>query len=279
MAAVNMGSRLETERDVVYAEAGGRRLHMDLLRPEVAPPEPLPALIEIHGGAFIRGRRDGERNRHLAEGGFFTASIEYRLAPAATFPAQLHDAKAAVRFLRAHARELHIDPARIGVWGESAGGQLAALLGTTGDVPELEGDEGRPGYSSAVQAVYAGCAVTDMFEQQRLVPVGDPPQSMEQLIGGPLDERAQIARLASPVTHVHAGCPPFLIVHGDADRPVHIRNSELLYQALLAAGCDAAFLRIARAGHLGMGQAPRLNRMRLDFFRRHFCLDNSPDSW
>lgn len=269
----------ETVNDVVYAAVGGRALHMDLLRPAQPGPEPLPVIIEIHGGAFTRGTRDAERNRLLAEHGFFTASIDYRLAPEATFPAQLHDAKAAVRWLRAHAKELQIDPLRIGVWGESAGGQLAALLGTTGNVAELEGYGGWAGHSSAVQAVYVGCAVTDMFEHKRLMPLEDPPGVTEALLGGPLERSSEIARLASPVAHVHAGCPPFLIVHGDADHHIPIRNSELLYEALRATECDATFIRIARAGHLGLGANPRLRRIRLDFFRRHFYLSNSPDSW
>jgi acetyl esterase/lipase len=262
----------------VYARPDAEALCLDVLAPR-APAAPAPAIVHLHGGAFIRGRRDPEQNRLLAECGFVTVSADYRLAPAATFPGQLHDAKAAVRWIRAHAGELGVDPTRIGVWGESAGGQLAALLGTTGDTPELEGDGGWAEHSSSVQAVYVGCAVTDMFEQQRLVPVGDPPGAIEALIGGPLDEHADVARAAGAVTHVHPGCPPFLIVHGDQDRPVHVRNSELLYAALLAAGCDAAFLRLARAPHLGMRGAPRLSRLRADFFERKLRPTRSSDTW
>jgi len=113
----------------------------------------MPAVIEIHGGAFTEGEPDVVRNRLLAENGFFTASIQYRLSQEATFPAQIHDSKAAVRWVRAHADEYHIDTSRVGVWGTSAGGHLAALVGTSGDVPKLEGDGGSAGYSSAVQAV------------------------------------------------------------------------------------------------------------------------------
>src|SRR5947209_5439996 len=107
---------------VVYGSGGGKALWLAILRPDPLPETPMPAIVEIHGGAFMEGWPDATRNRLLAEHGFFTVSIDYRHSGEAPFPAQIHDAKAAVRWLRAHAAEYHIDPDRIGVWGGSAGG-------------------------------------------------------------------------------------------------------------------------------------------------------------
>ncbi len=136
--------------DVPYGMAGGAPLLLDILRPESPPPAPMPAVVEIHGGGWAEGEKDALRNRFFAERGYFTVSINYRLSSEAIFPAQAHDAKAAVRWLRAHASEYGVDPDRVGVWGHSAGGHLAALLGTSADVVELEGDQ-------AGRAAPAGC--------------------------------------------------------------------------------------------------------------------------
>jgi acetyl esterase/lipase len=229
----------------------------------------MPAVIEIHGGAFTEGEPDVVRNRLLAENGFFTASIQYRLSQEATFPAQIHDSKAAVRWVRAHADEYHIDTSRVGVWGTSAGGHLAALVGTSGDVPKLEGDGGSAGYSSAIQAVIDECGPTDMADRVSLVPPGEL-WWIEQLFGGPLGDRPDLVRLANPITHIRPNCPPFLIVHGELDDVVPVRSSELLYEALEAAECNATFIRIPGAGHdfaESWDRSPE--QVRLEFFQKH----------
>jgi acetyl esterase/lipase len=263
-------------KNVQYSAPNGQPLHLDILHPNPLPDEPMPAVIEIHGGAFVEGEPDVEQNRLLSEDGFFTASIQYRLSGEAQFPAQIHDCKAAVRWVRANADKYHVDAARVGVWGGSAGGTLAALVGTSGDLPELEGDGGSPGYSTTVQAVIDECGLTDMREQLRF---GHPDNIwwVEQLFGGPLEDRSELVRLANPITHIRSDCPPFLIVHGEADDVVPIQNSELLYEALKSAGCDVTFIRIPNAGH---GFAETWDRsaeqVRLEFFRRH--LARQPES-
>lgn len=272
MAAIGnlLNSSTVTIKHVAYGSAGGGRpLFLDILLPDPVPAALMPAVIEIHGGAFLEGGPHVERNRSLAEHGFFTVSIEYRLSGEAPFPTQIYDAKAAVRWLRATAPEHHVDPERIGVRGGSAGGTLAALLGTSGDVPELEGDCGSPGYSSRVQAVVDECGATDMVEHLELTRPEDA-WVIEQLFGGPLEERVELVRLANPMTHIRSGCPPFLIVHGDADDTVPIRNSELLHEALTRAGCHVTFIRVPGGGHSfveAWDQSP--DAVRLAFFERH----------
>lgn len=144
--------------DVPYATIGDRTLTLDLFLPKNVKSKPRPCVVWIHGGGWQRGDKSNGHpmvGRYAASGDYVAASIAYRLTDAAIWPAQIHDCKAAIRYLRSHAGELGIDPEKIGVWGESAGGQLANMLGTSGDVPELEGDAGVANVSSRVQCVVA----------------------------------------------------------------------------------------------------------------------------
>ncbi|GEM44911.1 hypothetical protein DC3_05460 [Deinococcus cellulosilyticus NBRC 106333 = KACC 11606] len=162
-----------------------------------------------------------------------TISIDYRLAPAFRFPAQIQDCKTAVRWLRAHAEQLYIDPDRIGVWGISAGAHLAALLGTTADRPELEGSNaGWKGHSSRVQAVVNVSGVTDFFDP------GYPINTLK-LFGGPVKEHPDLAHLASPVRHVTADSAAFLHLHGERDQHVFPSQAMRMHQALLEAGAQS----------------------------------------
>ena len=141
-------------RDIEYARTPEEPLLLDLYRPEMSTMQPKPLVVWIHGGAWRAGSKTnpGEAVRFVDEG-YVVASIGYRLSRTARFPAQAHDVKAAIRWLRANAQRYEINPDKIGVWGASAGGHLVALLGTSGDVAELEGNLGNPGVSSRVQAV------------------------------------------------------------------------------------------------------------------------------
>ena len=132
----------EVQTDVVYGKIGERELKMDLMVPKEKSENPLPVVVWIHGGAWLEGTKEPNVALPLVKYGFVTASIEYRLTPEAIWPAQIHDCKAAIRFLRANAKKFNIDPGRIGVWGSSAGGHLVAMLGLTGDVKSLEGEIG-----------------------------------------------------------------------------------------------------------------------------------------
>ncbi len=239
---------VEILNDLPYGAAGNFLLFLDLYRPEPLPPEPLPLVIYIHGGAWRRGDKALSRPPMLVESGrYIVACINYRLSDQAIFPAQIHDCKAAVRWLRANAERYGIDASRIGAWGYSAGGHLAALLGTSGGSAELEGASGSPGVSSAIQAVVCVAAPSDL---SRMGGWHDEPDSPEaQLVGGPLADRTELAQQANPLRYVAATTPPFLLIHGEDDDTVPLSQSQILYAALTEAGATASFVRLPRAGH------------------------------
>lgn len=202
-----------SETEIRYGTGGERPLFLDLLR-HAGGTSARPAVIWIHGGGWQAGQRQPNPNRTLAGQGFVTATISYRFSQEAIFPAQIHDVKAAIRFLRGNHERFGIDPDRIGVWGHSAGGHLAALAGVTGNVPELEGSGGTPGVASAVQAAVPLSPPT-LFT--RTAPNRDLDSAHRQLLGHAIvdpPEFDRLAHLASPATHVRADAPPFLIVHG-----------------------------------------------------------------
>ena len=249
-------------RDVEYARADGKPLLLDVYVPEETPGEPLPLVVWIHGGGWRAGSKEGCRALPLAGEGYVVASINYRLTGEAIFPAQIFDCKAAIRWLRAHAAEYHIDPDRVGVWGSSAGGHLVALLGTSGDVKALEGDLGHPGQSSRVQAVCDWYGPSDFvtmkehLSENRRGRGGARPSAEFQLIGGTIEESPGLAVLASPLTYVSADDPPFLIAHGDADPVVPVQQSRLLHDALKGVGVDSELLVLEGQGHGFRSQEP-----------------------
>ena len=256
-------------------------LYLDMLVPSPLPAAPAAAVIYIHGGGWAEGKRSGGLypwlNPLLAAHGLVTVSLTYRLSRFASFPAQIYDAKAAVRWLRAHAEQYSLDPDRIGVWGDSAGGHLAALLAVTGDVPDLEGECGSVGYSSRVQAVVSRCAPYDFLRPggQLLNDVSSP---VTQLFGGTASQREELMRVASPIAYVAAGAPPFQVVHGTLDETVPFEQAERFTEALKVSGNEVDLLPIAGAYHnlrpellLPWTDAPweELGWKALAFFQRH----------
>jgi acetyl esterase/lipase len=189
----------------------------------------------------------------LVEHGFAMASIEARVSSEATAPAQMHDCKAAVRWLRAHAGEYGYAPNAIGVWGHSAGGHLAALLGTSGDIAATEGDGGTPGVSSRVQAVCDACGSPhDMaYFAQPSVKARFPgvDGNVRAYFGGPVENRLELARLVSPRTYVSAQNPPILILQGEADDVVPPEETVAFHEALKAAGVDSTLRLMKGVGH------------------------------
>ncbi|WP_457099532.1 alpha/beta hydrolase fold domain-containing protein [Microbacterium sp. P5_E9] len=255
---------------------GYRPLHMDVYVP-AGLQTPAACVVWIHGGAWLFGSRqtppdywpDGALFQTAIDAGLAVASIDYRHSREASFPAQLHDAKAAVRYLRRFADDLGIDGSRIGAWGESAGGHLAALLGLVDD-PALEGTDGVLGESSAVAAVVDFYGVSDV---DTLPPFLDtlPPEWVAQILAqGPASEAdptsvilartpldpANARRLLSPVHHARAGGPPFLLVHGDADGVVPLSQSDQLLEVLEAAGVPAELLIVEGGDHVFLGADP-----------------------
>jgi acetyl esterase/lipase len=240
---------VQVVRDVVYAQAPADDgtiidLKMDTAFPKQSDGELLPTVVYIHGGGWEGGSKEGGA-RHmlaLAVGGYFAVSIDYRLSGQAKYPAAVHDCKAAIRFLRANAERLGIDPNRIGVWGHSAGGHLASLLGTSGNSDVLEGKVGTVGPSSAVQCVINLSGPVDLnFD----VPTG----VIEKWLGGPPAERPQVTREASPLTYVDASDPAVLIVHGTKDEIVGLRQPEMFQKALKEAGVTVDYMPLEGVGH------------------------------
>ncbi len=262
-------------QDLEYARVGPKSLRLDLYLPQRTSGERLPAVIWIHGGAWLSGSKENTRAFEVLGDGYAVASINYRLSFEGTFPAQIHDCKAAVRWLRAHADQYGLDPERIGVWGSSAGGHLAALLGTTGDVVELEGTVGGDlDQSSRFQAVCDFFGPSDFLSvlEGAWSSVRSPTSPQALLLGGPVADRVELARLASPVAHASPDDPPFLIVHGDRDLVAPLNQSVRLYQALRAAGVEVALHVVKGAGHglrLQAFQDPAVDSLVRRFFDRH----------
>lgn len=257
-------------RDIPYVTNGHERQMLDLYLPKDAQGA-LPVIIWVHGGAWLNGSKDNCPPLHagFVNRGYAVASINYRLSHHATFPAQIEDCKAAVRWLRAHASEYHLDPNRFGAWGSSAGGHLVALLGTSGDVKNFDVGENL-NQSSRVQAVcdYYGPSDLVAFVNAPGYQAHASPDSPEsKLLGGLVKENPERAAQASPVTFVTADDPPFLIVHGDKDSTVAWNQSQLLSEALKQAGCSVHFHTIRDAGHGGPGfNDPEIANMVQAFF-------------
>lgn len=261
---------VELVRDVEFGKGGERALKLHLLKPKSPPKDPLPAVIFVYGGGWKAGNREaGIRPlARLVGKGYVGASIEYRLSQEAKFPAQIEDCKCAIRFLRAKAKEYGIDPDRIGVWGPSAGGHLAALLGTSGGVKELEGSGGWADQSSRVQAVVDWFGPTDFLKMGKNKIDHDAATSPEsQLIGGAIQENQEKVAKANPITYVTKDDPPFLIMHGDKDDLVPLSQSEMLQEALQKAGVESTLHVVQGAGH-GFG-GPELMAKIDAFFDKH----------
>jgi acetyl esterase/lipase len=255
-------------RDLEYVPHGHERQKLDLYLPE-QPAGPLPVVVWIHAGGGTSGSKEQPRALYLTTQGYAVVSINHRLLQHAIFPAQLHDGKAAIRWLRAHAKEYRLDPARIGVWGASSGGSLAALLGTTGGVRELEGKEGAHlDQSSRVQAVCDWFGASDVIALVATSPAFS--RVMEQAMGGPIAQYKEKALQASPITHVSKDNPPFLIMHGEKDMMVPVAQSQLLADALKGAGVEVTLKIVPGARHGGPAfQTPEMRQMIQDFFDKH----------
>ncbi|HOK76913.1 MAG TPA: alpha/beta hydrolase [Verrucomicrobiota bacterium] len=257
-------------RDIAYVANGHERQRLDLYLPKEGTN--LPLIINIHGGAFKMGSKEqGVPMEYLAEG-YAVASINYRLSQHAKFPAQIEDCKAAVRWLRAHAREYGLDPNRFASWGASAGGYLAAMLGTTGDTREFDVGANLE-QSSGVQAVVDYFGPTDFLQMDaHRLPNGmihdavDSPES--ELIGGAIQENKAKVTRANPITYITSKAPPFLICHGDQDPLVPHHQSELLAAALKEAGVPVTFYTVKGAGHGGF-RDPKVSELTREFLAKH----------
>jgi acetyl esterase/lipase len=239
-------------QDLVYARVGGLALHLDLHIPVT---QSGPLIVYVHGGAWRSGDKSDVPILDLVSSGFPIASVNYRLTPDAPFPANIHDIKAAIRFLRATQAEHRIDAARIAIIGSSAGGHLAALTGVTNGHPELEGAVGdHPGQSSAVQAVvsfYGASNLATILGQSTPQARKMRAPALQLLLRGQPDEKPGLARLASPVFHLDPRDPPVLLLHGDADPQMPPAQSAEFAAACRRIGLPVEHLVLPGAGHGG----------------------------
>lgn len=271
-------SRLEeraiVHRNIEYATpgpVGSEPVKLDLYVPKTGD-GPFPLIVWVHGGGWESGDKNPCPALILMPEGFAIASVNYRLTDVAPFPAQIEDVKAAVRWLRAHAKENKLDPERFGAWGASAGGHLVALLGTSCGVKELEGAElGNAEQSSRVQAVCDWYGPTDFTKFPDAA--GARTNSMiHKLFGGSVGEKRDLAVLASPVTHVTPDDPPFLIQQGDKDPLVPVAQSEALDDALKAKGVPVEIMIVPGAGHGVLGK--EANQKVREFFVKNLASTN-----
>ncbi len=228
---------------------------------------PFPLVLWVHGGAWQGGSKDGGNpTLGLLNAGYAVASTNYRLSQQAAYPAQIHDVKAAVRHLRANAKKYKLDPARFGAAGASAGGHLVALLGTSGDVTDLDGDGANKDVSSKVSCVLDFFGPTDLT---RFPASAKGPGPIEKLLGGPAAEKKDLAAKANPITFISKADPPILIVHGDKDPTVPLGQSELLHEALKKGGVDSTLKVIPGAQHGPGVFTPDLLKEYVAFFEKH----------
>jgi len=241
------GPEVQTQTGIVTGTADGIPLHAEIAWPKNPPAGLMPAVIWVHGGAWVGGEVHPNKAAWLATRGYFTASVEYRLAKVShtdgpKWPSQIQDCKLAVRWLRANAARYHVDPDHIGIWGESAGGHLVSCVGTLDD-PALEGNGGYPGVSSKVQAVCDWNGPEDLLRE------GGQLFSVAALS----DTTTRIA--ASPLYNIKRTQPPFLVMQGDKDPSVPYKESVDFVVALLKAGAPVEFISVHNAQH-GLSQAP-----------------------
>lgn len=239
--------------DIPFASIDGNELALDLYMPAAVDDPPL--LVWVHGGAWRAGSRKSVSALAFVEAGYAMASVSYRLSGVAPFPAQSHDIKGAIRFLRAHAGDHGYDASRIGILGSSAGAHLAALVGVTNGNAELEGTVGgnldQSSDIHAIVAYYPATNLVSILDQSTPFGLNVRVPALEALLGGAMDEKSELARLASPVFHVDADDPPLFLLHGDQDPQMPINQSHELHGVYKQHGLAAAFEVVHSSPHGG----------------------------
>jgi len=250
--------RIEIKNDIPYADTENPRQSLNLILPKSRKKKILPALIYIHGGGWKNGNKDQGVARllpYVESGEYVGISVGYRLSGEVRWPAQIHDCKAAVRWVRGNAKKYGINPERIGVFGSSAGGHLVATLGTSGNVKELEGSLGN--YKTMESSVHC---VGNFFGPSALLEMSRFPSRIDhdaanspesQLIGGELQKNKKKAIKASPINYVTKDDCPFIHVHGTNDQLVPYNQSVIFHKKLLENGCDSTLITVKGGGHGG----------------------------
>ena len=265
--------RADVLRDLEYGSVDGISLKLNLFKPEGRP---LGLVVYVHGGAWRGGAKEDCPILSLVNDGYAVASVDYRLTPQAPFPANVHDIKGAIRFLRAEAPRLGIRCESIAIIGSSAGGHLAALVGVSSGVSALEGSTGgNAGVSSEVQAVvsfFGASNLETILGQSTEFGMTMRKPALQLLLGGLPQEKAELARLASPVAHLDPKDPHVLLIHGDADPQMPFQQSEEFERAGKVAGVSVTLHPVAGGRH-GGGEFYDETRMRMvrDFLQKHLA--------
>ena len=259
-------------RNLDYAGQDNPRQKLDLYLPEKPTEKPLPLIIYIHGGGWEGGDKSDTALLFelIKSGGYGGASIGYRFTQEQKWPAQIHDVKAALRWLKAHAKDHGIDADKIGLTGISAGGHLVSLLGTCGDVKELDGTVGTVGELPKIACVANFCGPANFLTfpgKGSIIDPEKPGTALFKLFGGPMSQHLVEAKAASPVTYVSKDDPPFLQIHGTADTLVPYAQAQEFDAALEKVGVSSTLLTGEDAPHVFFS-ADLLNKMRV-FFDKH----------
>ena len=263
------------QKGIIFATIGETDLKLDLYQPD-GPPAGL--IVWVHGGAWRGGSRDGVDLKGLTALGWAVASVDYRLSTTARFPAQIHDIKAAIRFLRAHATDYGYPANRFVIAGSSAGAHLAALVGVTNGRADLEGTVGEnPGVSSDVQAIvdlYGASDLTTILAQSTPYGLSMRGPALDLLLGGQPDKVPELARLASPVFQLDAHDPPLFLTHGDQDPQMPLAQSRELAAAYEKLGLPLQFTVQAGSGHGGPAFTSAASLRLIDLFLRQHGFDS-----
>lgn len=242
----------DTQTDIEYAKVGETSLKLDLHRPQGENP---PLIVYVHGGGWRAGSKEDVPIADLYEKGFAIASVDYRLSTQAVFPAQVQDIKAAIRFLRAKAGLFHINASKIAIIGSSAGGHLAALVGVSNGNQEIEGKVGgHLDQSSDLQVIvsYYGASNLESILSQSTQKGRDfRIPALKLLLGDTPDKKPELAKLASPVTHLDKNDPPLLLIHGDSDPQMPPQQSQELAKAYQALGLPVTLIMLPGSLHGG----------------------------
>lgn len=270
-----IAAEVRTEKKITYRSVDGEELQLDLARPDGQGP--YPAIVLIHGGGWRGGNRGAYRKEieEAARRGYVAMTVSYRLTQPDEqrkakypFPAQVHDVKCAIRWLRANADKYRVDPDRIGVTGGSAGGHLSLMLGVADESAGLEGDGCHADESSRVQAVVNVFGPTDMLHLHKTSEGAAP--IVASFLGGEPGEVPEAYRDASPITYVDSGDPPILTIHGTADTLVPPDQAERFNAAMEKAGADHELLLLDKQGHGFRGEAAgEAQRAMYAFFDKH----------
>ena len=270
---------IKMEKDIAYIEGGDEAQKLDIYLPETSSEKPLPLIVHIHGGGWRAGSKFPCPVAGMVLKGYAVASVEYRFSQKAVFPAQIQDCQAAIRWLRAHAKQYHFDTERLGAIGGSAGGHLSALVGTSGGkkaFPPIGGHEDQSDRVQAVCDIFGPADFTTVLQQaaedknvKNIFAFNTPSDPYSGLISAKLDDKAK-ADAVSPVHYVSTDAPPFLILHGTHDTLVPYAQSVQLEAALKAQGVPVWLQTLPGAGHGGpLFSKPAVLQLTQNFFDKH----------